>query len=174
MAIPRRPCTALETGVCPSCCSRPRQLRDSRKEAGGRQKGNCYWEQEGGTAPAPGLSPTMKPTQTCRADLCERPCLVPAGQGGAGGQLGGRGVAEVGSTHLPRDQRDVGKSLRCGNSRWELNMRTGTCQEMVMLAWSTYPGATAAYRQGRWAEYALGGCWAAVSSYYRAAGLGSL
>ena len=115
----------------------------------GERERNCYWEQEGGTAPAPGLSPTMKPTQTCRADLCECPCLVPAGQGGAGGQLGGWGVTEVGSPHLPRDQRDVGNSLCCGNSQWELNVRTGTCQEMVVLAWSIYPGATASLQTGQ-------------------------
>lgn len=144
------------------------------QEGGWEEKGNCYQEHEGTTAPAPGLSPTMKPPQTCRADLCKCPCLVPAGQGGAGGQLRGQGATEVGSTHLPCDQRDIGNSLCCGNSRWELNMRTGTCQGTVTLTWSIYPGATTASRQGSCVEYALGGCWAAVSSYYLAAGLGSL
>lgn len=43
-------------------------------------------------------------SQTSRADLREGPRLVPAGQGGAGGQLGGWEVTEVGSTHLPCDQ----------------------------------------------------------------------
>lgn len=95
--------------------------------------------------PCTGTQPYHKTeSQTSRADLHEGTCLVPAGQGGAGGQLGGRGVAEVGGTHLPCDQRDVRNGLCCRDGWWELNVRTGTCQEMVTLAWcsclSSVPG----------------------------------
>ena len=31
LAIPRRPSTAMVTGVSPRCCSRPRKLREERK-----------------------------------------------------------------------------------------------------------------------------------------------
>lgn len=54
--------------------------------------------------PCTGAQPRHKTkSRTSRADLREGLRLVPAGQGGAGGQLGGWGVAELGGTHLPRD-----------------------------------------------------------------------
>lgn len=111
----------------PAAAPGPASCGTPGRRLGGERKGELLAGSREEARPRARARPCheTKP-RTSGADFHESPSLVPAGQGGAGGQLGGWGVAEAGSTHLPRDQRDVGNSFCCRHGRGQLNMRAGT------------------------------------------------